>query len=120
MNGCIPVLALKIHSAPAGPRLVATGAAQRNPWKRRCFLDPAPKGQRSPSPGIERPSPLPGQARKSKPPSTGCAALHPWLQPSAPLGPNTVLLPSALLEPREPSKQKLECTRDEPSPCVHL
>ncbi len=35
-------------------------------------------------PGI--PLPLPGQDRDNTTPSTGCAALHPWLQAAAPAG----------------------------------
>jgi hypothetical protein len=38
---------VEAYSAPAGPGVVATGGAQRNPWKRWCFPDSAPEGQRS-------------------------------------------------------------------------
>jgi hypothetical protein len=35
------------NSTPKGRRTVATGEAQRNPWKCLCFPEPAPEGQRN-------------------------------------------------------------------------
>ena len=97
--------------APAGPRPVATGgasesASERNPWTTACN-DCAPAGHRNnrqhlicvvdtylhPHAPVAHASAPPGQASFSHDLSTGCAApaktraaLHPWLQPCAPLG----------------------------------
>ena len=84
--------------APTGRRDVATGGAQpassraeRNPWNPFEFLPTDPEGKRYPlcSCRYGRNSPLLRPCRggsRIQPPSTSCAALHPWLQPDAPSG----------------------------------
>jgi len=97
-------------SAPTGRRNVATGGAQRNPWKaaraaEEMCICPAPEGRRRVARrgnGSAEPVPLAGSDNSAAPPgrkdehqsperavrrlSTGCAALHPRLQPAAPPG----------------------------------
>ena len=66
--------------APKGHTAVATGF---NPWKRMflLFFSCPGRGRRTLR------SPLPGREVKTIMLSRGFAALHPWLQPSAPSGP---------------------------------
>ena len=84
--------------APTGRRAVATGGAQpassrakRNPWRRCAQEMPAPEGQRSAARARPRKRshiflrPCRG-GFVARTRSTGCAALHPWLQADAPLG----------------------------------
>jgi len=73
-------------SAPAGPGIVATGEAQRNPWNESSPLSCRPGGGE----GAPPPS-LPGRVcRDDRLPRVALrpdgAELHPWLQPGAPSG----------------------------------
>ena len=64
-------------------RPVATAGAQRNPWDANSKNHSSPEGAKA-TRWVQYPLPLQGEISLKISPSTGFAALHPWLPASGP------------------------------------